>query len=502
MPAVSDACSVGARRIITPAPFAPVSLPPAGVEARGEALPWRAVTVMLLLAGAAVALLSSLPRWAPPVAPAASTLATAPAVEHDAPASPLTADEQRNAAARRTAQVLLRASLARVEQLSAIQAERWDRGGMHRLMEALREGEKAYSEQRFRAAQDAYRAALVRAAAIEARLPTVIATLLRDADAALEQGNSAAADAAFGEVLALAPEHRAATLGRARAATLDRVRALVEQAEAYEQMGDEGKAREVYTDAARLDARMASVKAGLARLDASSRARQLRAALSDGHRALERADYNAARSAFKRAATLGGDGSEAATAMRETERRATAAGIASALERAERARKAEAWADAVRAYGAALALDAELEDAAQGQRAAADRQQLDAQLETLVRDVLALAGGPLRSSAERALRRAQGIAQPGPRLRGQVAALGRALRIAREPVAVTLLSDGQSEVTLSGAGALGRFKEHRVNLAPGHHAAVLRDSDAAEVRVEFDIAPGANAPRITLVNPP
>ena len=41
-----------------------------------------------------------------------------------------------------------------------------------------------------------------------------------------------------------------------------------------------------------------------------------------------------------------------------------------------------------------------------------------------------------------------------------------------------------------------------MNLAPGHHVAVLHHDGAAEVRVEFDIAPGADAPRIRLGHPP
>ena len=187
--------------------------------------------------------------------------------------------------------------LARLVQLQASHVERWDRSGLHGLRESLSAGEKAYSETRFRAAQAAYRAALAHADQIEARLPVVIARLLKEGNGALLAGNSAQADTAFAQVLAIQPEHRAATLGRARAATLDRVLALVEQAEAYEQMGDEDKARAVYQDAAKLDAHSASVKAGHARLDSSARARQLRTALSAGHLALERGDFNAARRA-------------------------------------------------------------------------------------------------------------------------------------------------------------------------------------------------------------
>ena len=239
-------------------------------------MPLRAITVLLILALLAVGLLMMLPRWAPPTLTAVDSTqvkdaaASMPAAQI-APDLPLD-DEQATAGARRDAQHLLRAVLARLVQLQASHVERWDRSGLHGLRESLSAGEKAYSETRFRAAQAAYRAALAHADQIEARLPTVIASLLKEGNGALLAGNSAQADAAFAQVLAIQPEHRQASLGRARAATLDRVLALVEQAEAYEQMGDEDKARAVYQDAAKLNAHSASVKAGHARLDSSARA--------------------------------------------------------------------------------------------------------------------------------------------------------------------------------------------------------------------------------------
>ncbi len=461
---------------------------------------------MLVLALAATGLLFMLPHWAP----STSVMTTSvPGSVPPPPSPPTTAaldqapdDQQLTAIARRTAQILLRASLARVAQLQTLQVERWDRAGLHDLQEHIAAGEKAYREQRFRAAQDAYRAALMQSARVEAALPAVITALLKDGNAALTQGNSAQAAAAFGQVLAIQPEQRDATLGRARAATLDRVRALVEQAEAYEQMGEEDQARAVYIDAARLDARALSVSAGLARLDRSARARALRTALSAGHVALERGDFNGARVAFKRAAGLDPQTAEVRLGQRETERRATAAEIAAHLERAARAVRNESWSEAARYYGAALALDTELGSAADGKHEAEQRAQLDAQLTSLAKDALGLVDERQRERAKRTLATAKTIDPPGPRLRGQIAALDTALRQAREAVNVTLLSDGQSEVSIDGVGALGRFTQHPLALKPGHYRALAQRDARADVRIEFTIAPGASAPRITLQSEP
>ena len=464
------------------------------------------VVVMLLLALAATGLLVILPQWTPPSAVTPSTvpgngsLPPPPTTTRvlDAPPD----DEQITAIARLSAQILLRASLARVVQLQTLQVERWDRAGLHRLQENIAAGEKAYREQRFRAAQDAYRAALIESARVEAALPAVITALLKDGDAALAEGNSAQAAAAFGQVLAIRPAQRDASLGQARAVTLDRVRALIEQAEAYEQMGEEDQARAAYLDAARLDARAVNVSAGLARLDRRARARDFRTALSAGHVALEHGDFNGARGAFKRAAALKPQAAEVQQGQRETERRATAANITTHLERAARAVRSEAWSEAARAYGAALALDAELGAAADGKRNAEQRAQLDTQLSSLATDVLALVDEGQRDLAERALATAKTVDPAGPRLRGQIVALDTALGLAREAVNVTLLSDGQSEVSIDGVGALGRFTQHPLALRPGHYRALAQRDGRADVRIEFTIAAGASAPRITLQSQP
>ncbi len=488
-------------RPITPAAFQPAPAASAAVVVRNGAYRAGGLAVMRTLVVGAVALLLMLPRWAP--SPVSATIpSNTPTRGIAAPALAPATDEQLSAVARKTAQTLLRASLARVTQLQTLQIAHWDRAALHRVQAHISAGEKAYREQRFRAAQDAYRAALVEAARAEARLPTVIATLLQAGDAALEQSNSAQASAAFSQVLSIDAHHPQATLGHARAATLDRVQALVEQAEAYEQMGEHDHARAVYDDAARLDPRAKRVAAGLARLDKIASAERLRVALSQGHVALERGDFTTAGLAFKRAITLDGQSSEAQQGQRETARRAAAAAIAAHLESALRAVRNEAWREAAREYNAALALDGELLGTLEDKRAAEQRAQLDAQLTRLSQDVVALTDDRQWQLAEQVLAKAKTIAQAGPRLRAQIAAVSTALRVAREAVDVTLLSDGQSEVSIEGVAALGHFTTHTLKLTPGRYRANSRHDGQAAVPLEFTIAPGAKAPRITLQSTP
>lgn len=445
-----------------------------------------------------------LPRWAPPPAAAIVAPAAAPNVTEtlsstaSLPAAAETGDDKTSVAARRLAQELLRATLTKLEQLNKAQAESWGRAEMHRLAAAIALGEKAYREQRFRAAQDAYREALAQAARLAARLPEVIKALIEQGDLALANGRSAQAATAYIQVLAIVPDHPAATKGRTRAANLDRVRALVEQAEAYEAMGAEDKARATFGAALQLDGQTTSASAGLARLDRAAHARRFQLALSEGHAALARDDYNGARQAFQRAAALQPQAAEISVALKETESRATAAAISAHLREAKRAKQGEAWSEAARHYAAALALDAQLSTTADDQREADQRARLDTLLESLRNKPADLIEPTARDAATRALATAQALPSAGPHLQAQVAALTTALRQAREPVTVRLHSNGFTRVSIAGVGDLGSFALHPLALMPGRYSALGRRDGYRDVRIEFEVAPAASALAITV----
>jgi tetratricopeptide (TPR) repeat protein len=469
-----------------PAPGAP------GGHSGARALALAAAAVVLL--GGVMVVVLVLPHWMAPTAPsgepplpAATTAAPAPGFVPPAP-DPIE---------REHAQQVLAGVLETLGRLERLAVDTWDRSGAHRARGLIADGEKAYREARYDDAETRYAEARAALEALEASVPEAVAALVDRGRLALANGDSAGAAAAFEQALAMDPENAAAAGGRARAATLDQVLALTQEAEGHERMGDRERALSAYREAVALDAEAEGAQAAMARIERDQRADALDAAMSQGFAALERGDYGAARSAFERAARIDGNDPAVKDALRQAENAAIAAAIERHLALATRAERAEAWAEAERQYALVLEHDERLPDAERGRARAAERKQLDERLEAYLERPERLSDDAVHAEASALLERVRGLGD-GARLRAQRERLAEALRLAHLPIAVLLTSDGETRVSVARVGELGRFEQRRLELRPGTYTAHGRRDGYRDVRVEFTLVPTTPAPSITI----
>ena len=77
----------------------------------------------------------------------------------------------------------------------------------------------------------------------------------------------------------------------------------------------------------------------------------------------------------------------------------------------------------------------------------------------------------------------------GPRLAGQRDELLRLLKRAATPVAVELVSDNMTAVSIYKVGVLGSFGNTALDLRPGKYVALGVRQGYRDVRVEFRVAP-------------
>src|SRR5690606_9164138 len=176
--------------------------------------------------------------------------------------------------------------------------------------------------------------------------------------------------------------------------------------------------------------------AGAARVAELRTAQRHQTALDAGFAALQSGDHAAAIRAFERALAAQPGSSSARTGLAEARRRATAARIDALLTAARQAAAAEDWSAAADRYGEALALEANLPAARTGQVQATARARLDAALRATLAAPQRLAARDVQTAANGLLDQARAVADPGPRLREQIAALETALAKARIPIAV------------------------------------------------------------------
>ena len=163
--------------------------------------------------------------------------------------------------------------------------------------------------------------------------------------------------------------------------------------------------------------------------------------------------------------------------------------IARLREVAAAAAAAEDWRAAATACEEALKLDPALAFAQQGLARARERGHVAEAVERYLARPDRLAVEAVAREAELVLERAR-ESTPGPRLSARAAALENALAQARTPVAVRLVSDGLTQVTVLRLGAQGAFTERTVPLRPGTWTLVGTRAGYRDVRQSVVVAPG------------
>ena len=151
---------------------------------------------------------------------------------------------------------------------------------------------------------------------------------------------------------------------------------------------------------------------------------------------------------------------------------------------------AEEWHEAEALYRRALKVDASASFARAGLVRAESRARLHDRLDHYLADPSRLhSPGPLAEAGQLLA----AAVDPGsePKLQAKTARLARLVAAAKMPRAVTLRSDGLTEVTIYHVGRLGTFAEQRLELRPGSYTAVGARAGYRDVRVHFSVVPDA-----------
>ncbi len=471
------------------------------------------IKVFVLISGIALltftlfVVVAILPRWVnSPETPLRVAAIDEQAVADTAQDLPATGDasvdEPSDSAAipeqRKNTQELLSGALEKLNALESMQAEAWAKTEMHVIRERIAEGEAAYREKRYVAAQNAYLESAERIDRLLAEIPDIVEKLSDAGNLALDNGDSAQAAAAFDQVLTIASDNAIAKRGRARADTLDQVLALVGQAEGYERLKQTDKALAAYLEALKIDAEAPGASASVERIRREKREAAFRAAMSRGYKALHGEKFANARGAFEQAAKLDSNAPEVEAALKQVANEEASFKIERYLGKAQKAERAEQWKQAAANYGSALKIDPRLSSASAAKRIAENRHRLNVQLVAYIARPDRLSTVAVYDEASRILDNALTITSPGKMLQRQIADLSRALTLARTPVAINFRSDNVTTVTIFRIGAIGSFDNREVSLLPGQYTVVGKRDGYRDVRVEFEVKPAVQGPVIRI----
>jgi hypothetical protein len=212
--------------------------------------------------------------------------------------------------------------------------------------------------------------------------------------------------------------------------------------------------------------------------------------------ALARRDYAAARTGFEQAARLRPGAPEVTEGLEQIRRATETQALASTIDKATAAERAEQWSVALNLHREALKAAPTLVAAQQGVERTEPRAMLDAELQSCLDKPERLYNPAGRDIARNILERAGRVASPGPRLQGQVARLQDLLRQAETPIRVALASDNATEVQIYRIGKLGAFAQKDLELMPGRYTVVGTRQGYRDVRKELNLTPGAAPPTL------
>jgi len=482
--------------------FEPATAHPESVAAASEGNQSRALFIGLATAAVLlVFVFFVLPQLvtSDSAAPASSTGQSSAAASGSNSALNNTADEADNgrspfaeaqeSAVRREAQEALQALLSLQESLAERGAPNWGEPDYSTALEAAAAGDTAYREREFAAATAEYQRALDQLLVLEASLPERIEALHETLKGAIEMGEVLSAQARFTELSEMAPTDIRLVSLEDRMTALPSVIVALERAAEAEATGDLTAAVEAAGDATRADPAHQRAAARLVELNTALTRQQFNDAMTAGYGAMGADAFDTAEQQFRTAAQLIPGAPEPAAALIELEQARTQNTLLRLRADGAQAEAEERWSDAVGLYERALEIDALMLFATEGVARAEPRADLDTRLDNIPKERDRLVDARIMRLAQQTLAEATAIANPGARLLAQIAAAQDTLAYASTPVAVTMTSDGLTDITLLRVRRLGTLSEQTLSLRPGMYSAVGIRNGYRDVRVKFEVRP-------------
>ncbi len=389
---------------------------------------------------------------------------------------------------RQQAQQVLEQLLDLQFELEELSVTLWAEQAFTKAAELAARGDDYYRNREFELAAGQYQDSFEMLQGIKASTQGTVEQQISFGFQLLDDGLADKARAAFELALKIQPGNARATNALKRATVLDQVLQLLHQAGEMEQQSNLDKANEYLQKAFVLDNESAKVVAAIAALNKKIAERDFSLAMSSGYRALTNNRLTDAKKQFGRAVKIKPESNEARTGIEQATNLIVQEEIAGLRAQAEQLIEQEKWSAAAKKYQAVLTLDANLVFAQEGLKNTGSRARLDGLLQQQLTDPQRLTSEEVYRESLQLLDIARTVADPGPRLAGQIQALKTMLKQAAEPVSILIESDDATDVTLYKVGHLGNFTRHELSLKPGSYVLVGKRVGYRDVRKEFVVS--------------
>jgi serine/threonine protein kinase/tetratricopeptide (TPR) repeat protein len=391
--------------------------------------------------------------------------------------------------ARAETEVVLGGLLSKMNTLEKRAVQRWGSLRFRQAQAVYAEGDAAYLARDYSLATQKYQQATTIVEPLLEEVDKVFSKTLSDAQTALEDADTIEALRLFELAVAISPSNSVAQSGYTRAKNLGEVLSLTDRGLAYENELELDAARQSFERAIELDSEWQPAQVGLARVLETINQMEFDSRMTEGLIAVEEGDYPAARAAFRMAQTLMPGSPEPADGLMQVDQGLRLDRIAVLERQAGSEEQNEQGEGAVETYARILEIDGSLACAQQGLSRAEEMSALHARLEGYIEKPDSLSAPSTMSKATRLVVDITRMSSIGPRLASERDQLSRLLKRAATPLAVELVSDNATDVSIYRIGKLGSFHSRGIKLRPGTYVAVGSRAGYRDVRLEFRVSP-------------
>lgn len=388
---------------------------------------------------------------------------------------------------RQDSQGVLAEIIAIRDRLRESSVENWAELEFKQALTRVETGDEQYSYGDYDLSLDQYRQAHSLLSDLENLGQQKLAAAKAETAAAIESFNLTIAPVSIALASLIAPQDPEVRKLAARVETLEEVSRHIEAGDQALAGNRYKEAQEKYRQAVALDPLHERPARSLKLANKELTASVFRGHMSRGFAALENRDYEGARSAFRQAGKIYPGDAAVKKALEQVANLESGSFVSNELERAVELESREEWREALSIYEQLLEQDPSLTDAKVRLIPSRVRTDLDQRLAAYIEEPLKLSSQAEYRAAQVALKDAEGIPNPGPRLSGQITNLESVLKIANSPVDVVIRSDNQTHVILFRVAELGRFEQVSVKLRPGKYVAAGTRGGYRDVRVEFTV---------------
>jgi tetratricopeptide (TPR) repeat protein len=399
---------------------------------------------------------------------------------------------QRQQAREQAQKELARFVELQIELEQSMQVGAWGADAYRQAKDLAAAGDQAFVQDQFQQAVEKYQQATEGLEALIERGRGLLEKSIQDGTAALAARDQERAERAFELAGTIDANDPRIAAGKARAALLPEVGALMREARNHELAERWADAQRTYQRVQQLDAATSGLAEAMTRVGAGQTQARVQTLLSDGFARLEEGRFDAARSAFRDALALQPGNPVAEGGLEQVARRADVSRINDLRQQAEKAEREERWAEAEALYGKVLAQDGAIAFAQAGRANAAAQQRTHAALANILQNPDRLSSENLYREAEEILARAEALDPKGATLSAQIADVRATLAAYADPVPVVLRSDNLTQVTLSTVGPLGSFTEKQLALRPGSYTVIGSRDGCRDVREQIVVRENMN----------